>query len=96
MHTPFGNHFAIKMRQLFLKPDVLHQHGTARSGGQHMVVVSNGRACAGGKTIILVCHDDSLLDVVCSLKAVTGKPGCRVVETIMAENSLIVNNNYYY
>ena len=64
MHAPFRNHFAVEMGQFLLKPDVLHEHGAARAGGQGMIIVGHRRAGIGGERVFIfhiVCHDAFLL-----------------------------------
>ena len=45
VHAPFRDHLAVKMGQLFQVPDILQQHGAARTGGHGILII--GYRCAG-------------------------------------------------
>ncbi len=54
VHAPFGDHFAVEMRQLFKKPDVLQQLRSALAGGDDVLVVGDGCPRDGGELLFLV------------------------------------------
>ena len=55
VHPPLRNHLSIEMRKLFKEPDVLQQHGTARTGG-HGILVFGYRRTGNGSQLGFISH----------------------------------------
>ena len=70
VHTALGNHFAHEIAEFFIQPQILRQQRTARTCGQAVLVVGNGRAVAHsqvGYRAFGVSHDDFLYEMVSGL-----------------------------
>ena len=56
VHAPLRNDLTVEMGQLFLEPDILHQHGAARTGSQSMIVIGYRRTGTGGQAVFFISH----------------------------------------
>lgn len=100
MHAPFRNHFTVEMGQLLLKPDVLHKHGAARTGGQGMIIIGHGApALVVSESLFFILSAMMLFSLVYP-KGSGEKKRLRTclycVGKSMARLTIFVNSNYYY
>ena len=56
VHAPLRDDLTVEMGQFFLEPDILHQHGAARTGSQGMIVIGYRRTGTGGQAVIFISH----------------------------------------
>ena len=49
MHAPFGNDFAVEVREFFQKPDILQELWTTRSRCHHVLIMGDRTAGIGGQ-----------------------------------------------
>lgn len=54
MHTPFGDYFAVEMREFLEEPRVLQRHGAADACGLDVLVVGDRPAVLSGKLFLFV------------------------------------------
>ena len=53
MHTALRDHLPVKMSQFFQIPDILQQHGPARTGGHGILIIGYRGAGCGGQFLFL-------------------------------------------
>ena len=94
VHASFRNDFTVEMCQLLLKPDILHQHGTTRTGRQNMIVVGYGRTGAGRQKVACISH--MLSPLVCAPESAFETIPKLPSEENMTRQSVFVNSKDYH